>query len=67
LLLGQRDVLDQAAQGQVADRRLLRGLLVGQAAGGIPHEMTLPGQGSQQVGTFAGHRFRCAHQRPPFV
>jgi hypothetical protein len=67
LPLGQRHVLDQAAQGQFAGRRPLPGLLIGQAAGGITQEVTLPGQGLQQVGTFAGHRFRCTHRRPPFI
>jgi hypothetical protein len=66
LLLGQRDVLDQPAQGQVAGRGLLCGLFVGQSAGGIPQEMTLPGQGLQQVGTLAGRRFWCTQCRPPF-
>ena len=37
------------------------GLLVGQAAGGMTQEMTLPGQGLQQIATFAGPGFGCAH------
>jgi hypothetical protein len=53
-------------KAQLAGRGLPCGLLVGQAASGITQEVALPGQGLQQVGTFAGRRIRCAH-RHPFV
>jgi hypothetical protein len=65
--LGAGTVLDQAAQEQFAGRSLLCGLLAGQAAAHMAQEVPLPGQGLQQVGTFAGHRFWCTHWHPPFI
>jgi len=61
LLLGERDVFDQAAKAQCAGRGMPRGLLVGQAARGMTQEMTLPGQRLQQIGTFPTHGFGCCH------
>jgi hypothetical protein len=63
LLPGQRDVLDQAAQGQFAGRGLPCGLLAGRAAGGVAQEVTLPGQGLKQAGTMS-HAFARTPARP---
>ena len=68
LAFGGRDVLDQAAQAQLAHRGALPGLVVGQAADGVAQEVAVLGEGGEQVGTLAGHRGLAAvHGRPlPF-
>jgi len=61
LPLGERDVLDQPAEAELADRRAARRLLVIQPAGGEPQEVPLLGQRGQQVGALARHALRSAH------
>ena len=48
------DVLDQTAQGQLADRGALPGLLVGQVTGGVAEEVPCLAEHRQQVGPLAG-------------
>ena len=48
------DVLDDAAQAQLARRRPLGRLLVGQVAGGEPQELPVLGKRLRDVGALAG-------------
>ena len=58
LPLGRGHVLDQPAEAQLAGRRALRGLLVGQALHGVAQEVAVLGQRLQQVGALGGDRGR---------
>ncbi len=55
-LLGERDVLDQAAERQLAHSRALAGLIVGDALGRLGEEVSRCGEGLEDVGAFAGQR-----------
>ena len=56
LRLGGRDVLDEPAEGELADRGTLARLVVGEAPHGGAEEEALHGQGFQQVGALAARR-----------
>src|SRR6185312_7682132 len=69
LPFGEGDVLDQAAQAQLAHRGALPGLVVGQVADRETQEVPGLGQGGQQVGTLAGRSglSTSVHGCPPSV
>jgi len=52
--LGVRDVLDQAAEGQLAHSRASPGLLVGDAPHGEAEEVAVPAQALDEVSALAG-------------
>ena len=60
-LLGRGHVLDQPAETELAGRRGLGGLLVGQALHGVPEQVAVLGQRVQDVRALAGDRRLLGH------
>ena len=63
VLLDLGDVLDEAAQGQLADRRAGAGLLVRQAVDGDAEQVAVLLERVEEVGALAGEGLRCGRLR----